>query len=115
MRKLLLVDDEPGIREALSRIHRHNDLDITTAATVSEALSAIMSCSFDVLISDLNVGEPGDGFRVISAMRHAQPNCRTFIWSDWGNVITDLKSLEDAFFSPRKRLRRESAEREMSG
>ena len=47
--------------------------------TVSEALCEITTHSFDILISDLNIGEPGDGFTVVSAMRRTQPSCINLI------------------------------------
>jgi hypothetical protein len=37
---------------------------------VPEALAEINSYDFDVLISDLNIEKQGDGFLVVSAMRH---------------------------------------------
>jgi hypothetical protein len=40
---------------------------------VPEALKLITQHDFDVLIADRNVGSPGDGFTVVSAMRRTQP------------------------------------------
>jgi hypothetical protein len=37
------------------------------------SLGLITERKFDVLISDLNIGHPGDGFTVVSAMRRLQP------------------------------------------
>jgi len=72
-RRILFVDDEPGIRVTLSAILQANGFQVTSAATVAEALREINSQTFDALISDLNIGEPGDGFTVVSAMRRTQP------------------------------------------
>jgi CheY-like chemotaxis protein len=48
--------------------------EVTTDASVTEALRRIVTESFDVLITDLHMPDPGDGFTVVSAMRHSQPN-----------------------------------------
>jgi len=48
--------------------------EVTTAGTVAEALAAIQRQSYDVLLSDLNIGEPYDGFTVASATRCLHPN-----------------------------------------
>jgi len=53
--------------------------EVRTSATVAQALSEITIHPFDILISDLNIGEPGDGFTVVSAMRRTQPQCLNFI------------------------------------
>jgi ActR/RegA family two-component response regulator len=52
---------------------------VTAIRTVSEALTQIATAQFDVLISDLNIGHPGNGFSVVSAMRWTQPTCITLI------------------------------------
>jgi DNA-binding NtrC family response regulator len=45
---------------------------------VTEALRRIATESFDVLITDyLHMPDPGEGFTVVSAMRHSQPNALT--------------------------------------
>lgn len=97
MPTLLLVDDEPGILETLSTILTRHGLETTAVGTVGEALNKIMSRKFDVLISDLNIGEPGDGFTVVSAMRRVQPKCRTFI-------LTGYPAFESALLAIRSQV-----------
>lgn len=52
---------------------------ITSAASVAEAVALINRQKFDVLISDLNIGQPSDGFTVVSVIRRVQPEAVTFI------------------------------------
>ena len=66
---ILFVDDEPSIRTTLPAILTSFGFSVTSAATVPEALNLIANHQFDVLISDLNIGNPADGFTVVSAMR----------------------------------------------
>jgi DNA-binding NtrC family response regulator len=77
--RMLFVDDEPSIRLTLPEILRLHGHDVEVASTVAEALTAISLHKFDVLISDLNIGNAGDGFTVVSAMRRTQPQCVTLI------------------------------------
>lgn len=79
MPTLLFVDDEAGIRETLPRILDMRGFDTIAVGTVPEALAQIASRKFDVLVTDLNIGEPGDGFTVVSAMRRTHPECREII------------------------------------
>lgn len=78
-RRLLLVDDEPAIVQTLSVILRQHDYEVTAANNVADALQAISSQKFDILVTDLNIGEPGDGFTVVSALRRTQPDALALI------------------------------------
>lgn len=96
-RNLLLVDDEPAIRLTLSAILEQNGFNVTTAADVAEALAAIQVNKYDVLLSDLNIGQPGDGFTVVSAMRRIQPKAVTII-------ITGFPAFESALEAIRQQV-----------
>ena len=87
--RVLFVDDEPNIRLTLPSVLARHGFEVTTAASVPAALREIQSSSFDVLLSDLNIGEEGDGFRIVSAMRSAQPRCVNVI-------LTGYPALESA-------------------
>ncbi|HKR28756.1 MAG TPA: response regulator [Acidobacteriaceae bacterium] len=104
--RLLFVDDEPGIRTTLAAILRQQGFQVTVASTVSEALNWIARESFDVLISDLNIGEAGDGFTVVSAMRRTQPQAATFILTGYPAFETALEAIrqqvDDYFVKPAK-------------
>jgi len=71
--RVLFVDDEAGIRMTLAPILESHNFEVTTSASVPDALEKINHQAFDVLLSDLNIGQPGDGFTVVSAMRRVQP------------------------------------------
>jgi ActR/RegA family two-component response regulator len=91
--RLLFVDDEPGIRMTLAPILERHGFEVSTAGTVSEALELINHQSFDVLLSDLNIGQPGDGFTVVSAMRRVQPEACTFILTGYPDFETALEAI----------------------
>ncbi len=93
MVKILFVDDEPAIRLSVPAILQMHGFEVVSAGTVSEALHQISHKSFDVLISDLNIGNPGDGFTVVSAMRRTQPNCVTLILTGFPAFETALQAI----------------------
>ena len=70
-KRILFVDDEPSIRLTLPPVLQEHGFEVKTAASVAEALSEIRRDRFDVLLSDLNIAEEGDGFQVVGAMRKA--------------------------------------------
>jgi DNA-binding NtrC family response regulator len=77
--RILFVDDEAGIRLTLPRVLAKFGFCVTSVGTVNDALAAIQSDQFDILLSDLNLPQPNGGFTVIEAMRKAQPRCINFI------------------------------------
>lgn len=92
--RILFVDDEPNIRRTLPEILRRQGFKVAVAATVAEAVKIISTETFDVLLSDLNIGEPGDGFTVVSAMRRVQPSATTIILTGYPAFETALKAIQ---------------------
>ena len=84
--KILLVDDNDAIRDSLNEVLEHEGFEVFTAATVNDALKLIGSQSFDVLLSDLHMPDPGDGLTVVSAMRHSNPKAVTLISSGYPDL-----------------------------
>jgi DNA-binding NtrC family response regulator len=78
--RVLLVDDDNTVRAMMEAALVRTGFEVVTAASVTEALSHIAAESFDALITDLHMmPDAGDGFTVISAMRHSQPNALTML------------------------------------
>jgi len=100
--RLLFVDDDDMLRTALGAVLTHHGFQLTAASSVREALELISTQKFDVLLSDLNIGEPGDGFTVVSAMRRVQPEACTFIltgYPDLETAIQAVRSQVDDYFA----------------
>lgn len=93
-KRVLFVDDEAGLRLTFPEILKHNGFEVTTAASVSEALREITTNQFDILISDLNIGEAGDGFTVVSAMRRTQPDCINLILTGFPAFENALSAIQ---------------------
>ncbi len=94
-KRLLFVDDEEGIRATLPVLLRQRGFDVRVAADVAEALSEMKTHDFDVLLSDLNIGQDGDGFAVIRAMRNAHPGCVAILLTGYPGFESSLQALHD--------------------
>src|SRR6202140_2206009 len=90
--RVLLVDDDEAVRSMMTATLAGKGFDVVCAVSVTEALKLITTESFDVLITDLHMPNPSDGFAVITAMRHIQPNAITLLLSGY----PDVKSAMDA-------------------
>ena len=72
---MLFVDDEPSIRLTLPPILEEQGFQVRVADSITSALQEVWSQKFDVLLSDLNISEPRDGFLIVKAARAANPLC----------------------------------------
>jgi len=93
--RVLFVDDDPTLRLIWSAILAGEGFQVSTASTVPEALKLITGETYDVLIADLNIGQPGDGFTVTSAMRRVQPNVLTIILTGYPAFQAALRAIHD--------------------
>ena len=84
--RVLLVDDDDAIRDMMTVSLQHKAFEVVAAANVTDALRLIATQSFDALITDLHMPNPGDGFTVITAMRHSQPAALTLLISGYPDV-----------------------------
>lgn len=91
--KVLFVDDDESIRQTLPLILTGEGFDVTTAATVADAISEISRQPFEILLSDLNIGQPGDGFTVVSAMRRTHPHARTYLLTGYPDFASALDAI----------------------
>ncbi len=84
--KVLLVDDDESVRALTTLQLERKGFELVAAASVTEALRLITTETFDVLITDLNMPNPGDGFTVVTAMRHSQPHALILLVSGYPDV-----------------------------
>ena len=102
--RVLFVDDEHSIRLTLPAILEQQGFEVSVAASVPEALEIINHSQFEVLLTDLNIGSPADGFILVSAMRRIQPTAATFILTGYPDFQTALeairKQVDDYFTKP---------------
>jgi CheY-like chemotaxis protein len=72
-KRVLLVDDEPGILRMFRTALQHAGFDIEEASNGHVALERLESASFDVVVSDINM--PGrDGFELLRNVRERYPD-----------------------------------------
>ena len=83
MPRILLADDNDAVRNMLQVTLERDGFEVVAVASVSEALARIATEKFDVLLSDLHMPQAGDGFTVVSAMRHTHPNAVTLVLSGY--------------------------------
>src|SRR3712207_8816485 len=83
--RLLVVDDEPNIRELLSASLRYAGFEVATAADGQKALALAESFRPDLLVLDVMM--PGlDGFGVVRRLRQSGDRKSTRLNSSHANI-----------------------------
>jgi DNA-binding NtrC family response regulator len=92
-RRILFVDDEEGIRATLPRILQKRGFAVTAVGNIAAALTEVSRTKYDVLVSDLNIEKPGDGFIVIAAMQLFRPKCLNFVLTAYPALETAVQGI----------------------
>jgi len=91
--RILLAEDDDAVREMLQTALERDGFDVVAVANVRAALSRIAMEHFDVLLSDLHMPHAGDGFTVVSAMRHTHPEAVTLVLSGYPELDEALAAI----------------------
>jgi PAS domain S-box-containing protein len=70
--RILLVEDEPGVRNAMRMLFRIEGYAVTTAATAGEAMELLETTEFDLLVTDYHLEGGRTGTQVIASARQAR-------------------------------------------
>jgi two-component system NtrC family sensor kinase len=93
MPRLLLVDDEEGIRKVLSLSLQSDGYDVTTAENGQQALKLFQKELFPIVLTDLKM--PGlDGLEVLKAIKEINPDSEVILLTGHGDMDSAIKSLQ---------------------
>jgi DNA-binding NtrC family response regulator len=82
--RLLLVDDEVGFVDVLTKRISRRGIDVTTALSGSEALQALRHQDFDVAVLDLKM-EDMDGIEVLKIFKKMVPEMQVIMLTGHGS------------------------------
>ena len=83
-KRLLLVDDEIGYLDVLSKRLTHRGFKVTTASSGAEAIRALRKWDFDLAVVDLKM-EDMDGIEVLKVLKKMEPALQVIILTGHGS------------------------------
>jgi DNA-binding NtrC family response regulator len=93
MSRILVVDDEEGIREFLSDVLEGAGHDVSAASDGESALSALGRLGFDLMITDLKM--PGmSGLTLFERARQLDPNLEVIVLTAHGSVDAAVQAMK---------------------
>ncbi len=97
MSSILIVDDEPGVRSALSGVLRDEGYSVDAVDSGEACLERLGRRVFDVVV--LDVWLPGmDGLATLARMRERQVDAQVVIISGHGNVESAVRAIKMGAF-----------------
>lgn len=92
MTSILIVDDEPGIRDTLRGVLEDEGFAVETAATGEACLKAASSQSFSCILLDIWLGKGIDGLETLKRLREEGNDSAVVMISGHGNIETAVRS-----------------------
>ncbi len=89
---ILIVDDEPGIRDTLRGVLEDEGLAVETAATGEACLKAAASQNFACILLDIWLGKGVDGLETLKRLKEEGNDSAVVMISGHGNIETAVKS-----------------------
>jgi DNA-binding NtrC family response regulator len=91
--RVLIVDDEDRFRITMSRLLTVRGLEASTAGSGKEALEALKTSSYDVIILDMKMPDMG-GVEVLSEIKKIDPFIEVIVMTGYASVDTAKKITE---------------------
>ena len=91
-RKILVVEDQPREREAMSRMLRSEGFQVASAGNVVEAM-ALADQSVDLVISDLRLGDES-AIVLLTQLRRLRTNLPVIVVTAYGDVGSAVSAMK---------------------
>ena len=85
--RILIVDDDEGVRENLAELFELVGYSILTAGGATEALRALGQNDVDLLLTDYRMPGPS-GVELIESARRMKPELRAILMTSFGDTFT---------------------------
>ncbi|MEW6542171.1 MAG: sigma-54 dependent transcriptional regulator [Nitrospirota bacterium] len=90
---ILIVDDEPGILNSLSKILEDEGYQVTTAKSGADALKLVATEPPDLVLLDIWMPEM-DGLEVLKRAKEQSPRLQVMMMSGHGSIETAVKAIK---------------------
>jgi two-component system response regulator PilR (NtrC family) len=91
---VLVVDDEKSLRQVLGLFFRKEGFEVDTASSLAEAEEAIDANAYDLVLTDLRMGQSDDGLKVLRAAVQKNPWTQVIVLTAYGTVETAKEAMK---------------------
>ncbi len=96
-RRILIVDDEPGIRQAVKQVLEYEEMEVRTAASGGEAITVYPEYRPHVVFLDVKMAGL-DGLETLKRLRDLDPSAVVVMISGHGTIATAVEATQRGAF-----------------
>lgn len=97
MGKILIIDDEQGMREFLTIMLKKEGYDVTAASSGKEALEYISQKTYDIVLTDIKM--PGiDGLDVLKTVKECAPETVVIMITAYASTETAIEAMKQGAY-----------------
>lgn len=94
---ILLIDDEPQLRQLLARLLSVEGFNITEADSVKNGLKQLEKHSFEVVLLDVKLPD-GNGVELTKTIKEKYPETEVILQTAYGNIADGVSAIKNGAF-----------------
>jgi DNA-binding NtrC family response regulator len=95
--RILIVDDEDGMRRLLSRVLTREGYDTSTVGSGAEALRLVSNERFDLVVTDIKMPEM-DGLQLLAELKDYEPSLPIIVITAYGTIENAVQALRSGAY-----------------
>mgnify|MGYP001454594609 CR=1 FL=1 len=95
--RILLVDDEDGMRRLLSRVLTREGYETSAVGSGAEALRLVASERFDLVVTDIKMPEM-DGLQLLAELKEYEPSLPIIVITAYGTIENAVQALRSGAY-----------------
>lgn len=94
---LLIIDDEPQLRNMLQRLFVSEGYSVTTAETGAQAMQRLKAQRFHLVLCDVKLPD-ANGVELTKAIKGQQPDVEVIVFTAFGTISDAVKAVQNGAF-----------------
>lgn len=94
---ILLIDDEPQLRQLIARLLRVEGFEITEADSIKNGLKQLEKNSFQVILLDVKLPD-GNGVELTKVIKEKYPETEIILQTAYGNIADGISAIKNGAF-----------------
>jgi DNA-binding NtrC family response regulator len=95
--RILIVDDEDGMRRLLSRVLTREGYETSAVGSGAEALRLVASERFDLVVTDIKMPEM-DGLQLLAELKEYEPSLPIIVITAYGTIENAVQALRSGAY-----------------
>ena len=95
--RILIVDDEDGMRRLLSRVLTREGYDTVAVGSGAEALRLVANERFDLVVTDIKMPEM-DGLQLLAELKEYEPSLLVIVITAYGTIENAVQALRSGAY-----------------